>query len=181
MIRERNKKLTSTTNYYCKKNSNGNRKVCMWSNTGILPLLNARRKHNRLPCWPSRGRQVLYQRWIWGIYCTQARNYADEGSTLALKPEVTRPEVQNMGISDPRPDWGYPGVGTPPPEAGVSPPWIGVPPTWDWGTPLGKDLRLVTGVPPGKNMGPVEVLWNGDGVPSERTWDQWKYYGMEMG
>ena len=47
-------------------------------------------------------------------------------------------------------------------------------------------------------MGPVEVLWDGDGVPQkghgtsgsimgwrwgtpERIWDQWKYYGMEMG
>ena len=33
---------------------------------------------------------------------------------------------------------------------------------WDWGTP-GRDLEPVTGVLP------------------ERTWDQWKYYGMEMG
>ena len=31
-------------------------------------------------------------------------------------------------------------------------------------------------------MGPVEVLWDGDGSPSpERTCDQWKYYGMVMG
>ena len=37
------------------------------------------------------------------------------------------------------------------------------------------------GVPPGKDMGPVEVSWDGDGVPPERTWHQWKYYGMEMG
>ena len=51
---------------------------------------------------------------------------------------------------------------------------------------------------PQKDMGPVEVLWDGDGIPPEghgtsgsimgwrwytprRTWDQWKYYGMEMG
>ena len=31
-------------------------------------------------------------------------------------------------------------------------------------------------------MGPVEVLWDRDGVPPlKRTWEQWKYYGMEMG
>ena len=30
-------------------------------------------------------------------------------------------------------------------------------------------------------MGPVEVLWDGHGVPPERIWDQWKYYGMDMG
>ena len=30
-------------------------------------------------------------------------------------------------------------------------------------------------------MGPVEVLWDGDEVPPERTWDQWKYYGMRWG
>ena len=34
---------------------------------------------------------------------------------------------------------------------------------------------------PGKDMGPVEVLWDGDGLPLERTWDQFKYYGIEMG
>ena len=31
-------------------------------------------------------------------------------------------------------------------------------------------------------MGPVEVLWDGDEYLSpERSWHQWKYYGMEMG
>ena len=25
-------------------------------------------------------------------------------------------------------------------------------------------------------MGPVEVLWDGNGVPPERAWDQWNYY-----
>ena len=29
-------------------------------------------------------------------------------------------------------------------------------------------------------MGPVEPLWDGDEVSPERTWDQWKYYGIEM-
>ena len=76
------------------------------------------------------------------------------------------------------------GLQYPPPLTGVtSPPafdWGA--PTWDWGTPhlglgyphLGLGYRLpgtgvyqgpVTGVPPGKGMGPVEVLWNGDWVP----------------
>ena len=42
----------------------------------------------------------------------------------------------------------------------------GIPPAWDWGTPpqQGKDLGPVTGVPPRKDMGPVEVLWDGDGT-----------------
>ena len=35
---------------------------------------------------------------------------------------------------------------------------------------------------PRKDMGSVEVLWNGGRLPlPERTWDQWKYYGMEIG
>ena len=32
-----------------------------------------------------------------------------------------------------------------------------------------------------KNIGPVEVLWDGYGYPLGRSCDQWKYYGMEMG
>ena len=48
-------------------------------------------------------------------------------------------------------------------------------PTWDWGTPKG-DMGPVTRVPSRKDMGPVEVLWDGAGAPLERTWDQWKYY-----
>ena len=61
------------------------------------------------------------------------------------------------------PGWGYPIQS-----------WLQLPhqdwvsPTWGW-------------VHPGKDMGPVEVLWDRDGVPTERTWDQWRYYGMEMG
>ena len=42
-------------------------------------------KKDWLPCWSSRGQQVLHERWIWGIHCTQARKHASEGSTLALK------------------------------------------------------------------------------------------------
>ena len=38
---------------------------------------------------------------------------------------------------------------------------------WDWGTP-----PPGTTVPPRKDMGPVEVLWDGDGIPPERTWNQ---------
>ena len=36
--------------------------------------------------------------------------------------------------------------------------------TSHWGTPH-PDWGPVTGVPPRKDMGPVEVLWDGDGVP----------------
>ena len=50
------------------------------------------RKRDRLPYWPPRGRQVLHQRWIWGIHCAQARKHTSEGSS---------PEVQNRGISGP--------------------------------------------------------------------------------
>ena len=59
---------------------------------------------------------------------------------------------------------------------------------WDGdGVPSRRDMGSVevlwygNGAPPRKDMGPVEALWDGDGVPPERTWDQWKYYGMEMG
>ena len=37
-----------------------------------------------------------------------------------------------------------------------------------------------TGVPHRKDMESVEILWDGDGVLPERTWDQWMYYGMEI-
>ena len=43
------------------------------------------------------------------------------------------------------------------------------------------DLGPVTRVQPRKDMGPVAVLWDVHGVPLVGTWDQWKYYGMEMG
>ena len=33
---------------------------------------------------------------------------------------------------------------------------------------MGRDLGPVTGVPPGKDRGPVEVLWDGDGVPPRK-------------
>ena len=60
------------------------------------------------------------------------------------------------------------------PCPGVPPVWTGVPPTWDFGTPCldwvkkGRDLGAVTGVPTRKDMGPVEVLWDGDGVPPRK-------------
>ena len=52
-----------------------------------------------------------------------------------------------------------------------------VPPTWDWGTTclrLGYP-HLGLGTVPRK--GPGTSHW----VPLERVWDQWRYYGMEMG
>ena len=36
------------------------------------------------------------------------------------------------------------------------------------------------GVPPERNMGLVEVLLDGDGASLEKTWDQSKFYRMEM-
>ena len=42
---------------------------------------------------------------------------------------------------------------------------------WDWGTPT-----------PWTGVHPRKETWNQSlGYPSERTWCQWKYYGMEMG
>ena len=53
-------------------------------------------------------------------------------------------------------------------------------PHQDWCTPDGRDLGLVTGVPPpsGKDMGPVEVLWDEDWVPVPGVnWQtNWNYY-----
>ena len=58
--------------------------------------------------------------------------------------------------------------------------WLQGYPILDWGTPRKRPGTSHWGTPR-KDMGPVEVLWDGDGVSPERTWDQWKYYGMEMG
>ena len=49
------------------------------------------------PFWPPRGQQVLHQRWISEINCSQATKHASKGSTLALRP-ITSP---NRGISGP--------------------------------------------------------------------------------
>ena len=51
-------------------------------------------------------------------------------------------------------------------------PNTGVSPTRDWDTP-----------PPGSEVPPRRHLGSVTGVtpPPENTWDQWKYYGMEMG
>ena len=59
--------------------------------------------------------------------------------------------------------------------------WSGYPPpiyTW-----LGYPHPDLARVPPGRDMGPVEILRDGDGVPPQKGHgtDQWKYYGMEMG
>ena len=32
-----------------------------------------------LSCWLPRGQQVLHQRWIWDIHCTQVMKHASEG------------------------------------------------------------------------------------------------------
>ena len=67
------------------------------------------------------------------------------------------------------------------------PGWYPIPedtPSQDGGARLGVHPLSLTRLRgnPRKAMGPVKVLWEGDGYPlPERTWDQWKYYGVEMG
>ena len=63
----------------------------MRSRSWWLPLLNACRECNWLPCWWPRSQQ----RWIAGIHCMQATKHTSEGSTLALKPrgDITRGTV----------------------------------------------------------------------------------------
>ena len=56
------------------------------SNPGNLPLLQACRECDQLPCWPLYSQQVSHQRWISGIHGTQVTKHTSEGSTLALKP-----------------------------------------------------------------------------------------------
>ena len=89
------------------------------------------------------------------------------------------------------PGWGYPVTGQRYPISSWGGTHPGVPPVRDpgpvTGVPHRKDMRPAEvlwdgdGVPPKKDMGPVEVLLDGDGYSLERTWDQWKYYRMEMG
>ena len=77
---------------------------------------------------------------------------------------------------------GYPSLtrGYPIPGYPLSWPDWGVP-IPGWGYPREGTLDQSLGYPPGKDMGPVEVSWDGDGVPPEKTCEQWKYYGIEMG
>ena len=72
----------------------------------------------------------------------------------AYRPGITCPSVTDLAGGVPHPVLAG-GVPHPDPIMGYPPARTGVPP--------GRDLKPVTGVPP------------------ERTWDQWKYYGMEMG
>ena len=71
-----------------------------------------------------------------------------------------------VGEGDTHRRGGYPIPGQGVPHLGVLPVL-----TWPGGYP-----RVPP--PPGKNMGPVEVLWDGDGVPSPRCGKQylWKQY-----
>ena len=69
------------------------------------------------------------------------------------------------------------------PGWGGTPSWTGVPPPGRDVGPFigvfpvpGRDLGLVTGVPPSKGTWDQSL-----GYHPERTWDQWKYYGIEMG
>ena len=95
-------------------------------------------------------------------------------------PDLARGVPLSCGTT---PSW--PGRGYPIPGWGCTP-VIGYPLSWpSWGYPIMgypyPDYGPVTGVYSRKDLGPVEVLCNGDGVPPERTWNEWKYYGMEMG
>ena len=64
---------------------------------------------------------------------------------------------------------GYPTTGYPHPQSGTEVPHLGLgyPTSQVWGTPPGRDLGPVTVVcaTPRKDTGPVEVLWERDGVP----------------
>ena len=80
---------------------------------------------------------------------------------------------------------------------GVSHPWWGVPYPWmgryppylDRGYPIltwlghpHPDLDLARVPSPRRDLGSViGIPLQSLGYPPERTWDQWKYYGMEMG
>ena len=67
------------------------------SNPFILPVLkNACREWD----WPSRGWQMLHQRWIWGIARRQESMQVGDPPWLWNAGQVS-PEVQNRGISGP--------------------------------------------------------------------------------
>ena len=121
------------------------------------------------------------------------------GGTSSLARVVTHPW---LGV----PQDGAPSIliwpgGTPTCGQGVPHPWPGRQVPCLGGTPIltwpGGIQSLAGGSPrkdigsvevlwmemgyPRKHMRPMVVLWDGDGVHPERTWDQWKYYGIEMG
>ena len=53
-----------------------------------------------------------------------------------------------------------------------------VPPCWDLMRVVSIEKNRAL---PERELWPMEVLWVGGGVPpKERTWNQWKYYGMEI-
>ena len=93
------------------------------------------------------------------------------------------------------PTWGIPNLTCPggtPSLAGVGVTYPGVPSrkghgTSHWGSPPRKDMGPIEvlwdrdGIPSPERTGPVEVLWDRDGVPARKEWDQWNYYGIEMG
>ena len=56
-------------------------------------------KKARLPCWLSRGQQVLHQRWIWGIHCTQAMKHTSEGIHPGFETQGRRHQKSKRGVS----------------------------------------------------------------------------------
>ena len=81
--------------------------------------------------------------------------------------------------------WGHPipGWGIPPSGPNQGTPCLdltGISPHLDLAgvQPPVRDLGAVTGLPPAS----WEGTWDQSlGYPQKRTWDQWKYYGMEVG
>ena len=84
---------------------------------------------------------------------------------------ITCPSITCLGCTVPHPDLAR-GGGYPSPGPGgthltrtrVPPVWDwDIPSAWDWSTPWEGASDQSLGYPPGKDMGPVEVLWDGLG------------------
>ena len=53
----------------------------------------------RLPCWPSRGQQVLHQGWIWRIYSTQVTKHSNKGFYPGFETPDRRHHKSKRGAS----------------------------------------------------------------------------------
>ena len=96
--------------------------------------------------------------------CRSHKRYTAHGITC---PRVNYP----VGKGEGTPSWpaseggtpSWPSQGYPPSHDLGTPAWVWVPPPGT-GIPLGRDLGPVTEIPHLKDMGPIEVSWDGDGV-----------------
>ena len=124
-------------------------------------------EHNRShSCMNARSSPPTMYQW-----CSVSEQGGYHSPVLARVPQhgapppgtwVTLPGtgyLSHLGLGYPTWNWG------PPARDWGTPTWDWAPPAWDWGTPI-RELGPVTGVPLGKDLGPLEVLWDGDGVPS---------------